>query len=150
MFYFPNLKHFCSLYLCLRVCESACMCVHTCMCFSPRAWLHMKVNVYFLFIFFPPPFLFLFLFSFFCSCLLFTSAPADLRSGACLVFLEVIYPRFCFSFFLLACLFSLCGESPFRGLSFRSLLSRVDVKGELESPAMSQGKPLSRPFHHHS
>lgn len=34
---------------------------------------------------------------------------------------------------------------------FRSLLSHVDVEGELESPVMSQGEPLPRPFlHHHS
>ncbi|MEQ2226277.1 hypothetical protein ILYODFUR_025880 [Ilyodon furcidens] len=89
---------------------------------------------------------------FFCSSG-FTAAPADLRSRAGLVFLEVIYPLLLvliFFFFLLACLFSLCGESPFRRLVFRSLLSRDDVEGELESPTVSQGKPLSRPFHHHS
>lgn len=33
---------------------------------------------------------------------------------------------------------------------FRTLLSRVDVEGELESPTMSQGEPLPRPFRHHS
>lgn len=33
---------------------------------------------------------------------------------------------------------------------FRSLLSHVDVEGELESPTMSQGEPLPRPFLHHS
>lgn len=33
---------------------------------------------------------------------------------------------------------------------FRSLLSHVDVEGELESPTMSQGEPLPRPFRHHS
>lgn len=38
---------------------------------------------------------------------------------------------------------------PIRGLVFRSLLSHVDVEGELESPTMSQGEPLPRPFLHH-
>lgn len=39
---------------------------------------------------------------------------------------------------------------PARGPVFRSLLSHVDVEGELESPTMSQGEPLPRPFLHHS
>lgn len=39
---------------------------------------------------------------------------------------------------------------PVRGLVFRSLLSHVDSEGELESPTMSQGEPLPRPFLHHS
>lgn len=33
---------------------------------------------------------------------------------------------------------------------FRSLLSRVDIEGELESPNVSQGEPSPRPFHHYS
>lgn len=70
-------------------------------------------SLFFLFFFGLDVFLFVLLFFFFRSCLVSLPVICEVESQVSLFGSD--FSLFCFFFFLLACLFSLCGESPLEG-----------------------------------